>query len=44
VEAQRARLAAHGLVLVGRQGNNAYLSSHDVALAARAVAASVALR
>jgi len=44
VEAQRARLAAHGVLLVGRQGNNAYLSSHDVALAARALAASVALR
>jgi protoporphyrinogen oxidase len=34
IEAQRARVAAHGLHLVGRQGNNAYLSSHDVALAA----------
>jgi protoporphyrinogen oxidase len=43
IEAQRARVAAHGLHLVGRQGNNAYLSSHDVALAARDLAARVPL-
>jgi protoporphyrinogen oxidase len=43
IDSQRARLAELGLRLVGRQGNNAYLSSHDVALAARELAVSIPL-
>jgi len=44
IDAQRARLAAHGVMLVGRQGNNSYISSHDVALAARELASGIPLR